>query len=98
LQRKLQSDRPYELVRSDTIKLLFKESASDGWNDFYQRYPDSGGFITLSPVGFNNSKTLAIVYTGSSCGGLCGRWRFHLLEKIKGKWKEAPGVSCETVS
>jgi hypothetical protein len=98
LQRRFQIEKAYELVSSDTVNLLFKERGVDGWQDFYKRYPDSGGFIILSAVGFNKAKTLAVVYTGSSCGGLCGSWRFHLLEKTNGKWKEVPGVTCTTVS
>ena len=99
LQRRLQMERPYELVRSDTIRQFFNERGPEGWKDFNQRYPDSNGFIIVSPVGFNKSKTLAVVYTGSSCGGLCGRWIFHLLEKDRsGGWKAVPGVTCVTMS
>lgn len=98
LQRRFQIDRPYELVRSDAIRQFFSELGPAGWKDFNQRYPNSGGFITVSPVGFNKAKTLAVVYTGSSCGGLCGRWTFHLLEKSKGGWKAVPGVTCVTMS
>jgi hypothetical protein len=82
-------------VVSDAIHTLLK---SDGWDGFYKRYLDSGGFIIVSPVGFNPDKTQAIVYSGSSCGSLCGRWSFHLLEKVAGKWREAPGVTCFSVS
>ena len=95
LQRQFQVDKPYEIVNSDTIGVLFKDGA---WEGFYKRYPDSGGYIVMSAVGFNKEKTRAMVYTGSSCGGLCGRWRFHLLEKFHGKWKEVPGVTCITNS
>lgn len=98
LQRRLQVKRPYELVRSDTIRQFFNKRGPEGWKDFNQRYPDSGGFIILSPVGFNKSRTLAVVYTGSSCGGLCGRWTFHLLEKDQDGWKVVPGVTCVTMS
>lgn len=80
LQRKFEIERPYELIRSDTIEQFFKERGPDGWKDFNRRYPGAGGFIIVSPVGFNKSKTLAVVYTGSSCGGLCGLWTFHLFE------------------
>jgi hypothetical protein len=34
----------------------------------------------------------------SSCGGLCGSWRFHLLEKVHGNWKEVPGDICQGAS
>jgi hypothetical protein len=95
LKRQFQIEKSYEIVSSDTIGALFKDG---GWDSFYKRYPDSGGYIIMSAVGFNKEKTRAIVYTGSSCGDLCGSWSFHLLEKIDGNWKEVPGVSCSLVS
>jgi hypothetical protein len=81
LQRKFQSEKPYEIVSSETIETLFKR---DGWDAFYKRYPGSGGYVIVSAVGFNRGKSQAIVYTGSVCGNLCGRWSFHLLEKVDG--------------
>jgi hypothetical protein len=63
-----------------------------------KRYPDSGGYFIVSLVGFNKNKTQAIVYTGSTCASLCGRWGFHLLEKVQGKWKEESGVTASLVS
>jgi hypothetical protein len=95
LQRHFQIEKPYELVSSDTIRALFEEG---GWDGFYKRHAESGGYIILSAVGFNKGKTLAIVYAGSSCGGLCGSWRFHLFEKMNSKWKEVPGITCSMVS
>jgi hypothetical protein len=98
LQREFQIEKPYELVSADTINLFFKEHGVGGWQYFYERYPDSGGFTIVSPVGFNKTKTLAVVYTGSGCGGLCGQWGFHLFEKVNNKWKEVSGVTCTTVA
>lgn len=95
LQRKFQIAKPYQLVPSDTIRLSLDK---DGWDGFHKRYPSSGGYLVMSPVGFNKDKTRAIVYTGSSCGLLCGAWGFHLLEKSHGKWKQVPGITCRTVS
>ena len=95
LQRQFHTEEPYHLVRSQSIQTLFK---LHDWDGFYKQYPDSGGYVTLSGVGFNQDKTRAIVYSGTACGLLCGRWSWHLLEKIDGRWKEVPGVSCVTVS
>jgi hypothetical protein len=97
LHRKFDFAKPYTLVDSSTIDRLFRHG-SEGWDSFYKRYPESGGYLTLSPVGFNKDKTQAIVYIASSCGSLCGRWGFHLLERVQGNWKEVPGVSCLMVS
>ncbi len=101
LKRSFQIEKTYEIVSSNTIRLLLKKRAVYHQGDpFYKRYPGSGGFIVMSPVGFDKQKTLAVVYTGSSCGSLCGLWRFHLLEKVDGRWKEVPGAgdACVTMS
>jgi hypothetical protein len=76
-------------------KLLLKRSPS-GWQGFYQRYPDSGGIVELSAVGFNADKTVAVVYAGHNCGSLCRRGGFHVLQKKAGQW-EPPhwdGTKC----
>ena len=98
LQRKFDIDTPYEIINSETIHLPFNNKAKDGWQMFRSRYPKSTGFVIFSAVGFNNDKTQAVVFTGSSCGWLCGAWSFHLMEKTNGKWHQAPGVSCHLVS
>jgi len=95
LEPRFQIEKPYEIVGSDVIAGLLK---SGGWRGFDKRYLGSGGYIIVSAVGFNADKTQAIVYSGSLCGSLCGRWSFHLLEKVAGKWREVPGVSCFSVS
>ena len=95
LQRQFVSDKPYELVNREMLTALFKEG---GWNAFGKRYPGSGGYTVMSAVGFNKEKSLAIVYSGSSCGNLCGSWSLHLFSKRRGKWVAVPGVTCATVS
>lgn len=95
LQRKFQLEKPYEIVNSDTLRVVIKNLQ---WDGFRERYPDAGGYLSMSAVGFNKERTRAIVYSGVSCGSLCGDWSFHLLEKIDGGWKEVSGVNCHTVS
>ena len=82
LQRQLQIEKPYKIVSSGVIAAL---------PDYP---PSSAAYVEMSPVGFNHEKTQAIVYIGSSCGGLCGSWRFHLLGKLHDNWKEAPVATC----
>lgn len=75
--------KPYEMISGDEIDTVFKT----GWRTFYQRHPGSDGWIELSAVGFNTSKTVAVVYTGQFCGSLCsGGGSFHILQKVSGKW------------
>ena len=100
LQRKFSLPFEYELVPSDVIDGFFKTKGPGGWADFYKRFPGSGGYVEMSAVGFNSDKTLALLYAGHSCGGLCGGGAYHLLKKVDGKWTEInwPGTTCTWVS
>lgn len=81
-QRHFQIAKAYRIVGTEVISAL----------------PDSPqsavSYVRMSPVGFNRDKTQAVVFMGSSCGGLCGSFRFHFLEKIDGKWKKAAIATC----
>jgi hypothetical protein len=54
--------------------------------------------VAMSVVGFNPGRTRAVVYISSSCGGFCGSAKYHLLERVQGKWKEVLGVTCSMAS
>ena len=97
LKRQFQIEKPYEIESEQTLGRLRGHGLAS-WDAYYDHYPQSGGWIFMSAVGFNKNKTRAIVYMGSICGGLCGQAQFHLLEKVQGQWKEIPGVTCVTVS
>lgn len=99
LQKKFQIDKPYDFITPDELKLTF-EKGVDGWKQFYEEHPDSGGWITMSAVGFNAAKTIAVVYMSHSCGSLCGEGGFHVLQKKGGKWLplDWKGTSCSWAS
>jgi len=101
LQREFDITKPYEMVSDEEIANIFKLDGSAGWKTYYERHPNSGGWIELSAVGFNPSKTIAVVYAGHSCGGLCGGGTFHILQKVDGKWmplRLKGGTSCAWAS
>jgi hypothetical protein len=93
LQRQLNIEKPYELVPYDELRSALKQG---WWENFYKQYPNSGGWIELSAVGFNADKTVAVVYMGHYCGSLCGAGGFHVLQKKDGKWAPLTwkGGSC----
>lgn len=99
LQKNFKLDIPYELVSRSELDKIFAPN-SDGWKPFNTKYPNSGGFIHMSAVGYNADKTLALVYMGHWCGGLCGGGTHHLLEKRAGNWVEIPwrGETCSWAS
>ena len=92
LNRQIDIKIPYQLIMAAQIDT----NSNAGWETFYQRYPDSGGWIELSAVGFNNDKTVAVVSMAHHCGALCASGRFHVLEKKNGRWVELDwkGSSC----
>jgi hypothetical protein len=67
LQPRLTIEKPYVLLSPEQIESTFRRSP-EGWEAFTQMYPDSGGIIEFSAVGFNSNKTVAVVYSGHSCG------------------------------
>ena len=100
LQRKFTLPNEYEIVPSETIDAFFKTKGPGGWAGFYKKFPNTGGYVFMSAVGFNADKTMALVYAGHSCGGLCGGGAYRFFKKVDGNWKEFnwPGTSCTWVS
>jgi hypothetical protein len=73
---------------------FFKIKSFDGWNDFYKKYPNSSGYISVSRVGFNTNFTRALLYKSNSCGSLCGSGDYVLFEKADGIWKAVNWFNC----
>lgn len=94
LLRKLTIEKPYKLVPKSAIAEAFKDGTLKGWAAFYDRFPESGGYLDVSAVSFNADKTQALVYIGHECGNLCGGGTYHLLEKNGGKWEEVIRSGC----
>jgi hypothetical protein len=86
LARNIPIDIPYELLPlSDIFK---SEHGQRGWDEFYRRFPSSGGFYWFSAVGFNPQRTRALVKMNHNCGMLCGGGEPHFFEKKGAKWHE----------
>jgi hypothetical protein len=59
------------------------------WRSFYSRYPNSGGYFTLTRPGFSADGRHAYLITGFHCGGLCGEGHDVILLKENGRWRVA---------
>jgi len=84
LQPTFTSGLRYQFVSAASINEIYAKDGEKGLNDFYSKNPGAAGRISLSAVGFNPDKTLALVYMGAQFGGT-----FHFLRKIDGKWSES---------
>lgn len=99
LTRNFSLSKPYTLLNQQELDTYFSKGGS-GWDGFYARYPKSGGYLVLSPVGFNSAKDIAVVQVNHWCGRRCGRGSFSVLQKKDSEWKEIPwrGSFCAWAS
>jgi hypothetical protein len=75
----------YELVDKTEIDAIFKKGG--WWTDYYKKYPDSQGFLSLSRVGFSTDGKQAVFYSRNGCGGKCGTGTYVVMEKVDSSWK-----------
>ena len=80
----MQLDVEYVLLSDDEQQSIFTQA--EGWDIFYEKYPGSGGYTSLSRVGFNDELDQAVVYAGNMAGPLMGAGFYYLLEKKDGEW------------
>ena len=86
LQYLFNLDLPVVLISAAEIATLFRGDPSEGWRNFYTRYPHSQGIMELSRVGFNPDMNQAIVYEGNQEFSLSGSGYVHYLVKVNGEW------------
>jgi hypothetical protein len=58
----------------------------------------AAGMHSFTAVYFNRAHTLAMTEIGMYCGGLCGNWRWVVLERKNGQWQTLPWVRMSTIS
>jgi hypothetical protein len=86
------------LSKNEFVKIF--ESPPEGnsepeyWKRYYGKYPDSGGYIQLSNVGFNKARDQGLLYFVHWCSSACGTGQYILLRKSDTGWKvdRAAGV------
>ena len=75
----------YVLLSQFEMSQIFGQNR-DGWQLFYEQYPDAPGITTLSRVGFNKLHDQALVYVGTLSHWLAGAGYIVLLKKVNGAW------------
>ncbi|PWT92496.1 MAG: hypothetical protein C5B54_03390 [Acidobacteria bacterium] len=73
------------LISDQEFESFFKAERWS-WSGFYERYPNSVGYISLSRVGFNSEGGQALLYVARSCDSLCGSGYYVLVAKDRGAW------------
>lgn len=84
----------HELLDKNDFDALVKPESISGWSEYYKKYPNSSGYISLSRVGFNADITKAIVFRVIRCGKRCASADYFLFEKTNGQWKQINSINC----
>jgi hypothetical protein len=61
-------------------------------------FKGAAGMHSFTAVYFNREHTLAMTEIGMFCGGLCGNWRWVVLERKDEQWKTLPWVRMTMMS
>lgn len=76
------------LISDEEISQIFTlgSGGSGWWPEFYERFPDSQGLLSLSRVGVSSDGTQALLYYQNTWGGLAGIGEFVVLDKARDRW------------
>jgi len=80
----------YEFVDNAEIDAIFKQGG--WWTDYYKRYPNSQGILSLSRVGFSPDGKQAVFFANNYCGGKCGTGAYVVMERTESSWRVAKEI------
>ncbi len=86
LDPNLDVEQAYALMPQQEFDQIFRQGGSV-WARFQAEYPEAGGLITFSRVGFNAKEDQALALFGFRCDDLCGAGGLYLLVKEDDNWK-----------
>jgi len=75
-----------ECTLIDLAEVAVQVKDAKAWRKFMAKHPNTPGIIIVSRIGFNRARDQAVVYSGMSCGLLCGQGEFTWLVKRSGVW------------
>lgn len=84
LEKRFPLNMQYVLISEAELSKIFEDG--EGWDQFYETYPNSQGTMTLSRVGFNTNMDQALVYVGNQAHYLAGIGYYVLLAKEESAW------------
>ena len=89
--------QPYDFMSGEKLwDQRMKHAKSEQF--FFRGYFGYRGYFELSPVAFDRSRRLALVYLAYDCGILCGHSGYFILKKKGGKWRTQEWDVCGLVS
>jgi hypothetical protein len=75
-----------ECTLVDIADIALQVKNAKAWRKFMAKHTNTPGIIIVSRIGFNRDRDQAVMYSGMSCGQLCGQGEFTWLTKHNGVW------------
>ena len=75
--------------QSQVLNQQILDEARSVPNQLKRRFEHAGTMYSVSPVGFNQAATMAVVWIGSSGGG-CSDQQWQVLQRLPDGWKQLP--------
>ena len=75
-----------ECTLVDIADIALQVKNAKAWRKFMAKHANTPGIIIVSRIGFNRDRDQAVVYSGMSCGTLCGQGEFTWLTKHDTVW------------
>jgi hypothetical protein len=76
----------FHYLSETELNSMFFHGCSEGWKLFHTKYPQAQGFIRMSNIGFNQSRSRAIIYLEGRSGCLGGSGSAITFKKNNGVW------------
>jgi hypothetical protein len=87
LDPNLDIEQDYSMLPQAEFEQIFLHRKGSVWTTFQEAYPEAGGMIIFSRVGFDEKGEKALAEFGFRCGDLCGAGGLYLLVREDGSWK-----------
>jgi hypothetical protein len=81
------TELPIHLLNTDDKQSFMKDPKNPP-----AEFANGAGLHRFTEIFFNSNHTLALVEQGMWCGGLCGNWRWVVLERKENRWVMLPWV------
>jgi hypothetical protein len=86
LQNTFNTKKKIILISQGELHEIFTDSDVYGWNNFYRHYPRTQGLTSFSRIGYNKTKTQALVYYWTQTFELAGAGYYVLYVRKHNRW------------
>jgi len=75
-------------ITSAELVEIFRDGPGEGWWRFMGKFPESRGYVELSPIAWGEGGVDALVYYQQHCGPLCGQGALlWVVRDAGGRWR-----------